>query len=537
MKEPRYLAVELLNKTFKNNGYSNIQLNYGLEKSEMNDMDKRLCSVIYYGVIERRITLDYILKQHCSRPLEKLDLTVLNILRCGIYQLLYMENVPDNAAVNESVSLAKKLRKASASGMVNAVLRNFIRAGKTYPKPKDILISSSVEYSAPEWLIESLSADYGLNNMADLLSDSLKKPPVTIRLNTVKADEAEIVSQLGNLKYEKDIHLSACYGLECGDVTALPAFKNGFFHVQDKSSQLCCMALNHAQGVALAASRNGIKSLICLPDGAPISKIESTKSYGAEICLVKGVYDDAYAKALQLRDEKGYTFIHPFDDENVIAGQGTIGLELIEQLPDMDAVIVPIGGGGLISGVAFAIKSLNSNIKVYGVQASGAPSMLNSVRDKQIERLDSVSTIADGIAVKEPGENTFKYCSDYADSLDTGKEFEAPEGVTAAPMCSQTGKIASSSCPHGVMGYWKSSNAPVCTGGHYTPPAEPTTAANGENANSGNNNTENNGNNTQNNNAGENNQQQQQQQPQQQEPQQQQPADNGGGDAGQQPAA
>ena len=180
MKEPRYLAVELLNKTFKNNGYSNIQLNYGLEKSEMNDRDKRLCSVIYYGVIERRITLDYILKQHCSRPLEKLDLTVLNILRCGIYQLLYMENVPDNAAVNESVSLAKKLRKTSASGMVNAVLRNFIRAGKTYPKPKDILISSSVEYSAPEWLIESLSADYGLNNMADLLSDSLKKPPITI---------------------------------------------------------------------------------------------------------------------------------------------------------------------------------------------------------------------------------------------------------------------------------------------------------------------------------------------------------------------
>lgn len=126
---------------------------------------------------------------------------------------------------------------------------------------------------------------------------------------------------------------------------------------------------------------------------------------------------------------------------------------------------------------------------------------------------------------------------EYADSLDTGKEFEAPEGVTAAPMCSQTGKIASSSCPHGVMGYWKSSNAPVCTGGHYTPPAEPTTDANGENANSGNNNTENNGNNTQNNNAGENNQQQQQQQPQQQQPQQQQPADNGGGDAGQQPAA
>ena len=194
---------------------------------------------------------------------------------------------------------------------------------------------------------------------------------------------------------------------------------------------IACSAGNHAQGVALAASRNGIKSLICLPDGAPISNIESTKSYGAEICLVKGVYDDAYAKALQLRDEKGYTFIHPFDDENVIAGQGTIGLELIEQLPDMDAVIVPIGGGGLISGVAFAIKSLNPNIKVYGVQASGAPSMLNSVRDKQIERLDSVSTIADGIAVKEPGENTFKYCSDYVDEIVTVTDDEISAAILA----------------------------------------------------------------------------------------------------------
>ena len=162
---------------------------------------------------------------------------------------------------------------------------------------------------------------------------------------------------------------------------------------------IACSAGNHAQGVALAATKAGIKSLICLPDGAPISKVEATKSYGAEVCLVPGVYDDAYNKALQLRDEKGYTFIHPFDDEMVIAGQGTIGLELLEQLPAVDAVVVPIGGGGLISGVAFAIKSLNPKIKVYGVQAAGAPSMYNSLKTMQIERLDSVSTIADGIAV------------------------------------------------------------------------------------------------------------------------------------------
>lgn len=192
---------------------------------------------------------------------------------------------------------------------------------------------------------------------------------------------------------------------------------------------IACSAGNHAQGVALAATKNGIKSLICLPDGAPISKVEATKRYGADVCLVKGVYDDAYQKALELKEEKGYTFIHPFNDENVIAGQGTIGLELLEQLPDMDAVIVPIGGGGLISGVAYAIKSLNPNVKVYGVQAAGAPSMFNSVHHHQIEVLDDVSTIADGIAVKEPGDNTFDLCSKYVDEIVTVTDDEISTAI------------------------------------------------------------------------------------------------------------
>ncbi|MBO5163605.1 MAG: threonine ammonia-lyase [Ruminococcus sp.] len=194
---------------------------------------------------------------------------------------------------------------------------------------------------------------------------------------------------------------------------------------------IACSAGNHAQGVALAAAKNGIKSIICLPDGAPISKVEATKSYGAEVCLVKGVYDDAYNEALRQRDEHGYTFVHPFDDENVIAGQGTIGLELIEQIPDMDAVIVPVGGGGLISGVAYAIKSLNPKVKIYGVQATGAPSMYNSVRDGHIEQLDSVSTIADGIAVKEPGENTYRLVSDYVDEIVTVTDDEISAAILA----------------------------------------------------------------------------------------------------------
>ena len=194
---------------------------------------------------------------------------------------------------------------------------------------------------------------------------------------------------------------------------------------------VACSAGNHAQGVALAATTHGIKSLICLPDNAPISKIEATKWYGADVCLVEGVYDDAYQKAQKLRDEKGYTFVHPFDDEDVIAGQGTIGLELLEQLPDLDAVIVPIGGGGLISGVAFAIKHRNPNVKIYGVQASGAPSMLNSIEHNKIERMGFVRTIADGIAVKEPGEHTFEYCKKYVDEIVTVNDDEISTAILA----------------------------------------------------------------------------------------------------------
>ena len=182
---------------------------------------------------------------------------------------------------------------------------------------------------------------------------------------------------------------------------------------------IACSAGNHAQGVALAAQACGIKSTICLPQGAPISKVEATRSYGAEICLVPGVYDDAYQRALQLQEENKQAFVHPFDNLQVIAGQGTIGLEIMNDLPQTDVIIVPIGGGGLISGVAFAAKSVNPNVKVIGVQAAGAPSMLNSINDGKIKKLKSVSTIADGIAVKEPGEHTFALVNQYVDEIVT----------------------------------------------------------------------------------------------------------------------
>ena len=188
---------------------------------------------------------------------------------------------------------------------------------------------------------------------------------------------------------------------------------------EKKKGVIACSAGNHAQGVALAATKNNIKSIICLPDGAPISKVEATKKYGAQVCLVKGVYDDAYNKALEIKEEKGMTFIHPFNDPDVIAGQGTIGLEILNQLPDADIVVVPIGGGGLIGGVAYTIKQLKPSCKVYGVQAAGAPSMEKSILNGEIETLDNVNTIADGIAVKTPGDLTYDLCQKYVDGIVT----------------------------------------------------------------------------------------------------------------------
>ncbi|MEG2596861.1 MAG: threonine ammonia-lyase [Oscillospiraceae bacterium] len=196
-----------------------------------------------------------------------------------------------------------------------------------------------------------------------------------------------------------------------------------------KAGVIACSAGNHAQGVALAAKECGIQSLICIPDGAPISKVEATKSYGADVLLVKGVYDDAYNKAKEIQKEQGLTFIHPYDDVDVIAGQGTIGLELLEQLPDMDAVIVPIGGGGLISGVAYVVKTLHPQCKVYGVQASGAPSMYESLLKQEQITLDHVSTIADGIAVKHPGDLTYKLCREYVDEIVTVTDDEISTAI------------------------------------------------------------------------------------------------------------
>ena len=181
---------------------------------------------------------------------------------------------------------------------------------------------------------------------------------------------------------------------------------------------------NHAQGVALAAAKFGTKATIVMPAGAPLAKIAATRSYGAEVVLHGAVYDDAYAEACRIQQESGAVFVHPFNDPYVIAGQGSIGLEIMDANPDIDTVVVPIGGGGMASGIAAAVKLLHPNVKMVGVQAAGAPSMLESHQAGKIVTLKNASTIADGIAVKTPGELTFAMCEKYLDEIVTVDEDE-----------------------------------------------------------------------------------------------------------------
>lgn len=234
---------------------------------------------------------------------------------------------------------------------------------------------------------------------------------------------------------------------------------------------VACSAGNHAQGVALACQRLGISATIFMPESAPISKVEATKSYGAEVKLVGNVYDDAYAAAIKYNESEGKTFIHPFNDETLICGQGTVGLEIIEELEDVDTILVPIGGGGLISGVAFVAKSLNPNCKVIGVEAESANAMKLSKEGHKLIGVDKVSTFADGIAVKQPGDVTFKIVEEYVDEIVTVSEDEIASAVLALMekqklVCEGSGAVGYAAIMHGKVPYEGKKTAVLLSGGN-----------------------------------------------------------------------
>ena len=217
---------------------------------------------------------------------------------------------------------------------------------------------------------------------------------------------------------------------------------------QKRRGVICSSAGNHAQGVALAAKIHGIHAVVCMAANATPSKVEATRGYGAEVVLHGSIWDEANERAKELVAERGYTYIHPFDDEQLIMGQGTVGLEIVRDWPGVDVVVVPIGGGGLISGIAMAVKAHNPKARVIGVESSGAPGMKRSVDEGQLITLDRVDCIIDGLRVKRVGEKTFEIVRQYVDEVVTLPDqqiFDAvvwtmhhaklvPEGAAAAPV-------------------------------------------------------------------------------------------------------
>jgi len=211
---------------------------------------------------------------------------------------------------------------------------------------------------------------------------------------------------------------------------------------------ICSSAGNHSQGVAIAARQHGVRAVVCMAENATPSKIAATEGYGAEVVLHGTIWDEANEKALELMEERGLTYIHPFDDPRLIAGQGTVGLEIMEDFPEAEVVVVPIGGGGLISGTSMAVKSINPDIRVIGVESSGAPAMKRSVEAGHRVTLDEVDCVIDGLRVKQVGENTRSVCARFVDDIVTlpdAKIFEAvlwlmaraklvAEGAAAAPV-------------------------------------------------------------------------------------------------------
>ena len=191
-----------------------------------------------------------------------------------------------------------------------------------------------------------------------------------------------------------------------------------------KKGLIASSAGNPAQGVAYAAKKLGVKATICMPAHTPLIKVDATKQHGADVVLYGEVYDEAYAKAVELQKSEGYTFVHPFDDEDVIEGQGTIAIEILEELPDADVILVPIGGGGLIAGIACAAKQINPNVKIYGVEPEGAASALAAIHEDQVVTLAEANTIADGTAVKTIGNKTFEYIKKYVDGIITVDDYE-----------------------------------------------------------------------------------------------------------------
>lgn len=257
-----------------------------------------------------------------------------------------------------------------------------------------------------------------IKNAHDLIESQIIKTPCTYSTMLSSLVDCEVYLKLENLQ------LTGAYKVR----GALNKMQN-LTSEEKKSGIIASSAGNHAQGVALAAQKLGIDAKIVMPKTTPLSKIQGTKKFGAKVILHGNVYDEAYEKALEIQKRENRTFIHPFDDPHIISGQGTIGLEILEKLPNVDTVIIPIGGGGLISGISIALKTLKPDVKIIGVQSEQMPAMKESVSKGELVTIDKKKTIADGIAVTTVKKNTFDIVKEHVDEIVTVTELEMAESI------------------------------------------------------------------------------------------------------------
>ncbi len=254
MKTSRQIAYDTLFRVLKEGAYSNIAIDKMLLESGVDKTQASFATALFYGVLETKITLDYIIKYYVKKPLNKLDIEVLNILRMGIYQILFMDGVPDNSAVDECVKLTAYSRKASAKGFVNAVLRGFIRDNKQYKLPdikKDEILHYSIKYACPQWILKQWAEQYGIETAIELAKSSLDRPPLTIRVNTLKTTSEKLIGYLENrgVQAQKHEYLENCLIInQSGSINKLPQYRQGLFYVQDVSSQLCAKAVDAKPG-------------------------------------------------------------------------------------------------------------------------------------------------------------------------------------------------------------------------------------------------------------------------------------------------
>ena len=334
MGNARLVVLKLLTKLDKNSSYSNILLDDGLNKSDLDFQEKKFASALFYGVLERRITLDAVIKKYSSRPADKLNNDVRNILRMGVYQLLYMDSVPDSAAVDESVKLAKKNKNPAISGFVNGLLRAFIRDEKKLPKGKNKFENLSIEYSCPLWLVEKWGREYGEDVLQSMLKTSFGQPPTTVRANTLLSCLDEIVSSLNEdgFKSEKNPTAKDALNIYGGSVETTQAYKKGLVHVQDMASQLCCKAVDPQPGET-------VLDICSAPGGKTFTMAELMENRGRILAF------DLHENRVKLI-RKGAERL----GLSIVSAQTNNGKVFNESLPMADRVLcdVPCSGLGVI---------------------------------------------------------------------------------------------------------------------------------------------------------------------------------------------